>query len=74
MSNKYDKIEDRRARAWIRKKQREGVDKRVLLNTVGMFSNKKKETVMKQKGLTEQQYRKRWSFLSCVYSILFDET
>ena len=74
MSKKYDKIEERRARAWIRKKQREGVDKRVLLNTVGMFSNKKKETVMKQKGLSEQEYNKRYGFLAVVYSILFDET
>ena len=66
--------DDRRARAWIRKKQSEGVDKRYLLNTVGMFSNKKKETVMKQKGLSEKQYNDRYSFLSRVYSILFDET
>lgn len=72
--NRHDEIEDRYARAWIRKKQSEGVDKRTLLNTVGMFSNKKKETVMKQKGLNEYQYKKRYSFLSRVYSILFDET
>ena len=72
--SKNDDIENRRARAWIKKKQSEGVDKRVLLNTVGMFSNKKKETVMKQKGLNEQQYRKRYGFLARVYSILFDET
>ena len=73
MSKKYD-IEERRARAWIRKKESEGVDRRLLLNTVGMFSNRKKESVMKQKGLNEKQYQKRYSFLSRVYSILFDET
>ena len=73
MSKKSD-IEERRARAWIRKKQSEGVEKRVLLNTVGMFSNKKKEVVMKQKGLNEKQYEKRYSFLARVFSILFDET
>lgn len=71
--SKYDHIDYRRARAWIRKKESEGVDKRTLLNTVGMFSNKKKETVMKQKGLNEYQYRKRYGFLALVYSILFDE-
>lgn len=71
---KYNDIEDRRARAWIRKKQSQGVDKRVLLNTVGMFSNKKKEVVMKQKGLNEYQYKKRYGFLARVYAILFDET
>ena len=72
--SKISDIEERRARAWIRKKQSEGVDKRVLLNTVGMFSNKKKEVVMKQKGLNEKQYEKRYGFLARVYSILFDET
>lgn len=72
--SKISDIEERRARAWIRKKQSEGVDKRVLLNTVGMFSNKKKEVVMKQKGLNEKQYAKRYGFLARVYSILFDET
>lgn len=66
--------EERQARAWIAKKQREGVDKRTLLNTVGMFSNKKKEAVMKQKNLSEHQYNKRYGFLAVVYSILFDET
>ena len=71
---KRSDADDRRARAWIRKKQSEGVDKRYLLNTVGMFSNKKKETVMKQKRLSEKQYNDRYSFLARVYSILFDET
>ena len=66
--------DERRARAWIRKKESEGVDKRKLLHTVGAFSNKKKETVMKQKGLSESEYEKRHSFLAVVYSILFDET
>ena len=71
--SKISDIEERRVRAWIRKKQSEGVDKRVLFNTVGMFSNKKKEVVMKQKGLNEKQYEKRYSFLARVFSILFDE-
>ena len=72
--NNFDKIEERRARAWIAKKEREGVDKRTLYHTVGMFSNKKKEKVMAQKGLNEYQYRKRYGFLARVYTILFNET
>lgn len=58
---------------WINKKLRSGVSKKELLNTVGMFSNKKKEKVMAQKGLTEQEYKKRYDFLSRVYYILSNE-
>lgn len=55
---------------WINQKLRSGVSKKELLNTVGMFSNKKKEKVMAQKGLTEKQYKERYDFLSRVYYIL----
>ncbi len=72
--SKFNSKEEQRARAWIQKKQREGVEKRKLLNTVGAFSNKKKDVVMKQKGLNEHQYKERYNFLAVVYSILFDET
>lgn len=58
---------------WINKKLRSGVSKKELLNTVGMFSNKKKEKVMAQKGLTEQEYKKRYAFLARVYYILSNE-
>ena len=58
---------------WINQKLRSGVSKKELLNTVGMFSNKKKEKVMAQKGLTEKQYKQRYEFLARVYTILSDE-
>lgn len=55
---------------WINKKLRQGVSKKELLNTVGMFSNKKKEKVMAQKRLTEKQYKERYDFLAKVYYLL----
>ena len=55
---------------WIAKKRREGVSDKELLNTVGMFSNKKKEKVMAQKRLTERQYKERYDFLARVYFLL----
>ena len=60
-------------RRWIEKKVRSGVSKKELLNTVGIFSNKKKEKVMKQKGLSEKQYQERYSFLARVYYLLSNE-
>lgn len=58
------------ARAWINKKLRSGVPKQELLNCVGAFSNRKKEVVMREKNLTEAQYKKRYDFLFKVYNIL----
>lgn len=68
------KKEYRQAKAWIEKKERSGVDRDLLRETVGRFSNRKKEIVMAQKGLTAEQYRKRYNFLARVYSILFFES
>ncbi len=64
------KYEYRQAKAWIEKKERAGVDRGMLRECVGRFSNRKKETVKAQKGLTERQYRKRYDFLAKVYSLL----
>lgn len=58
------------ARAWINKKLRSGVPKNELLNCVGAFSNRKKEVVMKEKNLTEAQYKRRYDFLFKVFNIL----
>ena len=55
---------------WINSKLRQGVSKKDLLNTVGMFSNKKKEKVMAQKKLSEKQYKERYDFLARVYYLL----
>ena len=57
-------------RRWINKKLRSGVSKKELLNTVGMFSNKRKEKVMAQKNLSERQYKERYNFLARVYYLL----
>ncbi len=61
-----------REERWIEQKMRSGVSRETLLHTVGCFSNKKKERVMKEKNLTEKQYRERYDFLGKVYSILSD--
>ena len=64
---KYNK----KALAWINKKvYKDNVDPRVLEHYVGCFSNKTKEKVMKEKNISEKQYKKRYSFLSDVYMIL----
>lgn len=60
-------------RAWIRKKLNNGTSQNELLNCVGIFSNKKKEKIMQQKNLTNQQYKKRYSFLANVYYLLSNE-
>ena len=57
---------------WIECKLKSGVSREQLLHTVGAFSNKKKERVMKEKNLTEKQYRDRYEFLSNVYVLLSD--
>ena len=57
---------------WIERKLKSGVSREQLLHTVGAFSNKKKERVMKEKNLTEKQYRDRYEFLSNVYVLLSD--
>ena len=63
----------RRERAWIRSKYAKGVSKRDLMNCVGAFSNKKKERVMREKGLSEREYKKRYDFLANVYFLLNNE-
>ncbi len=55
---------------WIERKLKSGVSREQLLHTVGVFSNKKKERVMKEKGLNEKQYRDRYEFLGNVYVLL----
>ena len=55
------------AKKWINKKLKQGVTRKELLNCVGMFSNKPKSKVMKEKGLTEKQYKQRYNFLNQVY-------
>lgn len=57
-------------RAWINKKLNSGVTKERLFNTVGIFSNKSKEKVMREKGLTEKQYSQRYNFLYNVFNLL----
>ena len=61
-------------RAWIQKKLRSGVSQDELRECVGMFSNKNKQKVMAQKGLTEEAYKKRYGFLSNVFWLLSDIT
>ena len=63
----------RRERAWIQKKYAQGVSKSDLMNSVGIFSNKKKERVMGEKGLSEREYKKRYAFLANVYFLLNNE-
>ena len=62
--------EMKKERNWIKKKIRSGVSQNELLNSVGIFSNKPKEKVMKQKNLTEKQYKARYRFLSNCYALL----
>ena len=62
-----------RERAWIKSKYAKGVSKRDLMNCVGAFSNKKKERVMREKGLSEREYKKRYNFLINVYYLLNNE-
>ena len=57
-------------RAWINKKIKQGVTKRELLNTVGIFSNKSKHKVMLEKNLTSKQYDERYKFLHNVFCLL----
>lgn len=60
----------RKAQAWINKKLRSGVSKKELYHSVGAFSNKKKSKVMAQKGLSSQDYDKRYNFLYKVFCLL----
>ena len=62
MLNKYER--------WINKKLNSGVTRDELRNCVGAFSNRNKKIVMTEKNLTEKQYKKRYDFLSKVYSLL----
>ena len=59
-------------RSWIAKKLRSGVPLDELRESVGMFSNKNKNKVMAQKGLSEREYKKRYGFLANVYALLCD--
>ena len=56
--------------AWIKKKYKQGVSKVELRESVGIFSNRDRKKVMKQKHLTSKQYDKRYNFLSNVYYLL----
>ena len=56
--------------AWIYAKLRNGQTQSELLNCVGAFSNKTKLRVMKDKKLTENEYKKRYKFLENVYYLL----
>ena len=60
-------------RSWIRKKINKGVLQDELRTSVGIFSNRKKKSVMKQKGLSEKQYKKRRAFLGNCYVLLNNE-
>lgn len=59
-----------KAQRWIDKKIRSGVTRDELRACVGAFSNRDKKTVMAEKKLTEKQYKRRYDFLSEVYSLL----
>ena len=61
---------NKQVRAWINKKLSQGVSKTELYNSVGVFSNKTKQQVMKEKGLTESQYKRRYNFLFHVFNEL----
>ncbi|MBQ7373038.1 MAG: hypothetical protein IJW64_00510 [Clostridia bacterium] len=60
-------------RAWIRKKINKGVLQDELRTSVGIFSNRKKKSVMEQKKLSEKQYAKRKKFLGNCYVLLNNE-
>ena len=60
----------KRARAWVNKKLRQGVNKNELYACVGAFSNRKKSVVMAEKNLTEKQYQRRYDFLSKAFRYL----
>ncbi len=60
----------KREKAWIWKKINDGVKPEVLRDCVGVFSNKKKEDVMKKKNLSSKQYEKRYNFLENTYYLL----
>ena len=61
-------------RAWIKKKiYIDHVPQKVLLNTVGIFSNKQKKKVMAEKNINSREYDKRYNFLGNVYYLLSTE-
>lgn len=62
--------EYRQAKAWIEKKTNSGVTKEQLRVCVGIFSNRKKESVKAQKSLNEKQYKERRHFLANVFYLL----
>ena len=63
----------RRERAWILKKINKGVPQSELLESVGIFSNRKKKRVMESKGISSKQYEKRKEFLGNAYVLLSNE-
>lgn len=65
MSNNYY-----REKAWIKKKLSYGVSYNDLYNSVGAFSDKKKEKVMSRKNLTSKEYDERKKFLGNVYYLM----
>jgi len=60
----------KRAKAWVDKKLRQGVNKNELYACVGAFSNRKKSVVMAEKNLSEKQYQKRYNFLAKAFTYL----
>ena len=61
-------------RAWIKKKLRqEHLTQNELLNTVGIFSNMKKQKVMAEKNINSSEYERRYKFLGNVYYLLSTE-
>lgn len=60
----------KRAKAWVDKKLRQGVNKNELYACVGAFSNRKKSVVMAEKNLSEKQYQKRYNFLANAFAYL----
>lgn len=59
---------------WIKKMLNKGYTQNQLMKNVGLFSNKKKQDVMKIKRISSKEYDKRYKFLSNVYALLeFEE-
>ena len=61
-------------RKWIRNiLNSSNITQAELYNTVGLFSNKSKEKVMKEKNITSSEYDKRRKFLYKVFCLLESE-
>ena len=60
----------KKAKAWVHKKLNSGVPLQELRRCVGVFSNRSKKKVMKEKGLSDKQYKRRYDFLFNAYIYL----